>query len=255
MINNNFLSVMAAADPWSRPGSRPRSSPGRQNDIDKNIPFGIFYSMKEKSPEGKSERTKRFIIEKVSSVFNMKGYAGTSLSDMTRATGLTKGSIYGNFTNKDEVALLAFDHSTGRIIDAISGEMARQTTCLGKLLAYPRVYRALRDDILATGGCPLANTLADADDTHGDLRKAATGVLVFWRKTVSRLIEKGIRTGEFREDADAEKAALSIITLIEGASVLAKGTGSMEYFTNGIDAVEDLILSLKKTATGGIEKG
>ena len=98
-------------------------------------------------------------------------------------------------------------------------------------------------------------TLADADDTHGDLRKAATGVLVFWRKTVSRLIEKGIRTGEFRADADAEKAALSIINLIEGASGLAKGTGSMEYFTNGIDAVEDLILSLKKTATGGIEKG
>lgn len=210
--------------------------------------------MKEIAPEGKTERTKRYIIEKVSPIFNSKGYAGTSLSDMTRATGLTKGSIYGNFTNKDEVALLAFDHSTGRIIDAISGEMARQTTCLGKLLAYPRVYRALRDDILATGGCPLANTLADADDTHRALRNAATGVLIFWRKTVSRLIEKGIRAGEFREDADARKAALSIITLIEGASVLAKGTGSMDYFTNGIDAVEDLILSLTKQHPEGLKK-
>ncbi|HNW26885.1 MAG TPA: TetR/AcrR family transcriptional regulator [Spirochaetota bacterium] len=202
--------------------------------------------MRDNTPEGKSERTKRYIIEKVSPLFNMKGYAGTSLSDMTRATGLTKGSIYGNFMNKDEVALRAFDHGIGRIIDAISDEMARQSTCLDKLLAYPKVYRALRDDILATGGCPLANTLTDADDTHQALRKAATGILVYWRKTVSRLIEKGIRAGEFRHDADPVKTALSIITIIEGSSVLAKGTGSVEYYANGIDAVEELILSLKK---------
>jgi TetR/AcrR family transcriptional repressor of nem operon len=38
----------------------------------------------------------------------MKGYSGTSMSDITAATGLTKGSIYGNFENKDEVAIAAF---------------------------------------------------------------------------------------------------------------------------------------------------
>ena len=32
----------------------------------------------------------------------MKGYTGTSLSDIVDATGLTKGAIYGNFANKDE---------------------------------------------------------------------------------------------------------------------------------------------------------
>jgi len=202
--------------------------------------------MKGSAPEGKSGRTKQYIIERVSPVFNRKGFAGTSLSDLTGATGLTKGSIYGNFKNKEEVALRAFDHGVGRIIGAFNEEMARQETSLGKLLAYPKVYRLLRDEIVATGGCPLANTLTDADDTHQALRKAATGILVYWRKTVSRLIEKGIRAGEFRHDADPVKTALSIITIIEGSSVLAKGTGSVEYYANGIDAVEELILSLKK---------
>jgi AcrR family transcriptional regulator len=37
-----------------------------------------------------------------------KGYAGTSMYDLTEATGLTKGSIYGNFENKDDVALAGF---------------------------------------------------------------------------------------------------------------------------------------------------
>ena len=57
----------------------------------------------------KAEKTRQFIIEKTAPIFNKKGFAGTSLSDMTEATGLTKGSIYGNFADKDEVAMAAFD--------------------------------------------------------------------------------------------------------------------------------------------------
>ena len=39
----------------------------------------------------KAEQTKAFIIERVAPIFNTKGYQGTSLADMTKATGLTKG--------------------------------------------------------------------------------------------------------------------------------------------------------------------
>jgi AcrR family transcriptional regulator len=70
----------------------------------------------------KSEQTKAFIIEKTAPIFNKKGYAGTSLSDMTEATNLTKGSIYGNFANKDEVALAAFDYNLGRVNGILNRE-------------------------------------------------------------------------------------------------------------------------------------
>ncbi|MGN6478181.1 MAG: TetR/AcrR family transcriptional regulator, partial [Flavipsychrobacter sp.] len=75
----------------------------------------------------KSERTKQFIVEQVAPIFNVKGYAGTSLSDMTSATGLTKGSIYGNFSGKDDVALAAFDYNLAKLQHIISGEMSKQT--------------------------------------------------------------------------------------------------------------------------------
>ena len=67
----------------------------------------------------KSERTKKFIIEKTAPVFNEKGYAGTSMNDLMMVTGLTKGSIYGNFQNKDEVALAAFDYNFGKVLSYI----------------------------------------------------------------------------------------------------------------------------------------
>jgi len=64
----------------------------------------------------KAERTKQFIIERTAPIFNSKGYAGTSMNDIMNATGLTKGSIYGNFENKDEVALAAFDQNYNTIV-------------------------------------------------------------------------------------------------------------------------------------------
>ena len=48
----------------------------------------------------KSEKTTKYIIETVAPIFNQKGYAVASMSDLTAATGLTKGAIYGNFKNK-----------------------------------------------------------------------------------------------------------------------------------------------------------
>ena len=56
----------------------------------------------------KSDRTKQFILEKVAPVFNKNGYFGTSMSDITEATGLTKGAIYGNFKNKEDLAYYSF---------------------------------------------------------------------------------------------------------------------------------------------------
>src|SRR5215204_2574009 len=67
----------------------------------------------------KADQTKAFIIEKTAPLFNTKGYEGTSMSDIEAATGLTKGSIYGNFTNKDEVALAVFDFNLQKIDNII----------------------------------------------------------------------------------------------------------------------------------------
>ncbi|MCA1919526.1 MAG: TetR/AcrR family transcriptional regulator, partial [Flavobacterium piscis] len=82
----------------------------------------------------KAERTKNFIIEKTAPLFNMKGYSGTSMSDITAATGLTKGSIYGNFENKDEVAIAAFKFNVKELQDIFASEIEKQSTYKDKLL-------------------------------------------------------------------------------------------------------------------------
>src|ERR1700742_3551612 len=106
----------------------------------------------------KAEQTRQFIIEKTAPIFNMKGYAGTSLTDMTEATGLTKGSIYGNFANKDEVAMAAFDHNAKKVNSIIRQEMDKHASIKDKLLVYVDVYENYVKFPFPAGGCPILNT-------------------------------------------------------------------------------------------------
>src|SRR4051794_37841729 len=106
----------------------------------------------------KAEKTRQFIVEKTAPIFNMKGYAGTSLNDMIHATGLTKGSIYGNFVNKDDVALAAFDFNLKKVDTIIRQEIATFNTYREKLLVYTKVYENFLEFPFPAGGCPVLNT-------------------------------------------------------------------------------------------------
>src|SRR5882672_1742060 len=106
----------------------------------------------------KAEQTREFIIAKTASIFNTKGFEGTSLSDLTKATGLTKGSIYGNFANKDEVALAVFDYNLEKVQRIINTEISKHKTAKDKLLVYVNVYDNFLKHPFPDGGCPIMNT-------------------------------------------------------------------------------------------------
>lgn len=192
----------------------------------------------------KAEETRRFIIEKTAPVFNKRGIAGTSFSDLTRATGLTKGSFYGNFKNKDEIALHAFAFNVDFIVRRLKAEIERAETAVEKLLAYPRTYRSIRHAMLANGGCPIANAATEADDTHPELLERVVERIDIWRKDIMKHVMRGIRDGEIREEVDPDAFARNFISLIEGGSVLAKTTGETRYLLDAIDGVERMIASV-----------
>jgi hypothetical protein len=58
------------------------------------------------------------------------------------------------------------------------------------------------------------------------------------------LINEGIKAGEFRSENKAEDLALQIIAIIEGAVMLTKVSGKLDYMQSLMKTVENLINSL-----------
>ena len=192
----------------------------------------------------KAEQTKAFIIERVAPIFNTKGYAGTSLTDMTEATGLTKGSIYGNFANKDEVALAVFDYNLLKVKTIMRAEMSRYRSAREQLLACITVYDNFLKYPFPVGGCPILNTAIEADDTHPGLRKKAAEAIQGWKNQLVKLLEKGIGAKEFNPRVNTEQTALTIIALIEGGIMISKLSGKINYRKAIMQSVEKLVNDL-----------
>lgn len=193
----------------------------------------------------KAKRTRQFIIQTMAGIFNQRGYAATSLADLTAATGLSKGSIYGNFADKQAVAVACFEYNVGCLKAVIEPAIAAAGSFEAKLLVYVEAYQSFFAQGYPTGGCPILNTAIDADDTNAELKQRAAQAVLAWKNRLVELIQGGQATGEFGGESQAEPTALAIIALVEGGLMVAKVTDQSVYMHLILATVRQLIDQLK----------
>lgn len=187
----------------------------------------------------KADKTKQFIIEKTAALFNSKGYISTSLSDITEATGLTKGSIYGNFENKDEVALEVYKFNSQILKNNLSRSFGEEfPTVISKLHAFVAFYRKNWQFVFFNGGCPLMNAATEADDAFPKLKYEVKKSFDDWLLKVSELINDGQKIGEIKPEINGEDYASLFVMLIEGGILLSKTTGDERFLNQALDQIQ-----------------
>jgi TetR/AcrR family transcriptional regulator, lmrAB and yxaGH operons repressor len=185
----------------------------------------------------KEEASNNALIEKITESFQAYGFEGTSLSEISKATGLIKASLYWRFpAGKEEMAKAAlrsvdqqFSHHILKPIDE-AGPVATRLAKVAKRLRefYGDGKRACLLDTLTLGGSPPA------------IQKHARLTLEFWVSQFEKLArESGLG------HATARLAAEDAVAALEGGLVLARVSGDRDAFRR---AVESLGLRLTKAA-------
>ncbi len=189
----------------------------------------------------KAEQTRQFIIEKTAPIFNKKGYFATSLSDITTATGLTKGSIYGNFKDKDDLAIHVYSYQSKKIAEAVNQQITQQKTALKKLFSFLDFYKDNFKSIAASGGCPMMNAAVEADDSLSFLTPKVRRSFDLWRQRLILILEEGVTNGEFKQDVSTENYAITFMAMIEGGILLSKITGRGKDLAIVLDKMREMI--------------
>lgn len=189
----------------------------------------------------KAERTRGFIIEKAAPLFNKKGYSGTSLNDLLEATQLTKGSLYGNFSNKEDIAFAAFEHNLRWIKDGLVSAMGKYDHSVRKLLAMTQFYRENLAQMMTRGGCPLVNTGVEADDNMPFLHQKVKKEIQGWIAAITEIIDTGIAKGEISQKTSSASCAMLIVTLIEGGILLCSIVGEPLPLLNALNNADTRI--------------
>ena len=170
----------------------------------------------------KAEETKAEIIKQAAILFNIKGYSGSSISDVMERTGLKKGGIYNHFQNKEELSLAAFEYAWSVMVKDYVDVLDADTSATEKLLGYIETFRSYIYKPPIKGGCPIMNSSSEVDDTNPALSKVVRGAALAWEHMLEKVIVAGIRSGEFRDTINASKEAINMIASLEGGIMLGK---------------------------------
>jgi TetR/AcrR family transcriptional repressor of nem operon len=167
----------------------------------------------------KGERSRQKIVETAAVLFNQKGFTGCSMGDIVEASGLEKGTLYGHFSTKEELALLAFDYAWKDSSDKRLRNVDTVSNAVDKLKLHVDNYVSTPS---FPGGCPLLNFAVDADDGNLALRTRVRKALKGWEDFLAKIVQDGQLAGEIYPEIEPYSVANLMISTLEGATVLGR---------------------------------
>ena len=172
------------------------------------------------------ELTREKILKKSGLLFNTQGYKSTSISDITTATGFTKGAIYRHFKSKEELEKETLFYLSSVMFEKLRGHIKDAPTAREKLKTIFSFFESYIAAPPIKGGCPLMNVAIEADDAHPILRKGAVRILDILRDSLITVLDNGIRHGQVKPEIDKEYYSTIIIASLEGAIMMSKLRGN-----------------------------
>jgi TetR/AcrR family transcriptional regulator, transcriptional repressor for nem operon len=156
--------------------------------------------------------------------FWSRGYAATSVEDLTGATGLGKGSLYGAFGDKHALYLRALDAYCTAALDQVRAQLRDPTHS-----AYDRLARHIRARAAAVAadkdhrGCMMATSAAELGATDDAVAQTVAKTLNAWRRELADCITAAQRDGSIDRKQNPQALATLLLAVLRGMEALHKG--------------------------------
>jgi TetR/AcrR family transcriptional regulator, transcriptional repressor for nem operon len=176
----------------------------------------------------KQHHSRRKFLDAAVTLIRTKGYAATSVGDLCLAAGLTKGSFFHHFEDKESLGVAAARHWTEITEPLFKGAPYHSPqSALGRILAYIDFRKAIIGGELAKFTC-LAGTLAqEVHTSHPAIARAAGDAITAHAATLVSDIEAAMAQIGKHFDFTAESLALHTQAVLQGGFILAKATGDV----------------------------
>ena len=151
------------------------------------------------------------------------GYAATSMTDLSEATGLGKTSLYGAFGDKHALFMRVFDEYSTGAVDAARGR-GRRGPDAG---AFERIRAYLLANAHGSAGnprgCLLARGTSELAGVDEDVAERARRAYTELSEVFARAVEAAQRAGDIDPAADARALADLILAVHRGTEALGRG--------------------------------
>ena len=197
-------------------------------------------------------RTKEYdrerVLDRAMKVFWKKGYDGTSVQDLVKATGLNRFGMYEAFGNKEGLFLEALDKYRNATIDGLFVILEKDPQGMASIQAF--FDRLIQSFSKAKGnrGCLVVNTAVDTPVMSANANRRVKNHLKRMEEAFLGGLMQARKRKEIDPKSDVKALALYLVGITQGLAVFHRANTEMAQMKGFVKtALTTLVSGPKKT--------
>jgi TetR/AcrR family transcriptional repressor of nem operon len=189
------------------------------------------------NPERGDARSR--LLEAARDMIRAKGYSATTVDDLCRAAGVTKGAFFHHFENKEALGVAAAEY-WAQTTSALFAQASYHDHAdpLERVLAYLDFRRQLVAGELAEFTCLVGTMTQEVYAAYPAIREACAASILGHAATLEADIEAAIKSRGIKADWTAAGLARHTQAVLQGAFILAKASNDRSAALESIDHLE-----------------
>jgi TetR/AcrR family transcriptional regulator, transcriptional repressor for nem operon len=161
-------------------------------------------------------------VERAMGVFWSRGYHGTALPDLLRATKLSRGSLYAAFGDKHSLFLRALDRYIADAVRRMDIELAPPREPVDGLRAYLAGYVDRTSGANGRRGCLLVATAMELAGQDVEVGRRIASFFKAMEARVAAALSRAKTAGQLADGVEPSSAARILVCFVEGLRVVGK---------------------------------
>ena len=184
--------------------------------------------------------TRERILDAAAELMHRHGYGGTTMTAVQKAAGVHGGSLAYFFPTKEDLLVGVLGKYRDLLDPVIMGPaFASEADPLERVFAVLDRYRALLLSQDFAMGCPIGTLALEVGADHPPVLEGLTAAFGDWRAAIRSCLEEA--APHVRDDVDIEAMASFVLTVMEGAVLLARGHRDIRPFDTAVGELRSYI--------------
>lgn len=186
--------------------------------------------------------TRTRLLDATVALVREKGWAATSVDEICRRAGVTKGAFFHHFRSKEDLAIAAAEYWSdfADVIFAAAPYHALSDP-LDRVRGYLAFRRGMMAGDIAGFTCFVGTMVQEAYAKSDAIRAACEKSITSHAATLEEDILAAMRARGFGDAAAARDLALHTQAVLQGAFILAKATGDPDVAARSVDHLDRYI--------------
>jgi TetR/AcrR family transcriptional repressor of nem operon len=181
------------------------------------------------------------ILDIAERLVQQRGFNAFSYADVAKAVGIRKASLHHHFATKGDLGLALVARYRSAFLDALRAIESDSDEAMERLERYAELYGSV---LRKKRMCMCGMLATDAATLPRAMRESVAEFFAENVTWLARILEHGRKRGELRFDGTPRAMATFFVSSLEGAMLIALGSGNFDSF----DGAAQQLLALVKPA-------